>query len=324
MAAARDWSLRRVDEIRRRLLGIDRQATAIRSLVMTGSLARLDACPESDGDLIVVLHDEVAPDSQEATEAVHAIWRPLESLGLRPPKAGGIYRSPTSGHQLCSGRRGVVEESREIFGKRIQLLLEARSVLGQDACTALQRDILQRYAEHPFAARPGELWSYLTDDLIRYWRSYRVWRQWDTSPDNGGWYVRNLKLAHGRRLSYASLLLSCLRCACPEVASVEPLLAFVGMTPLERLWSLDQEIGAGVFDGISGCYERYLHTMHDAQVRRKLGSCTPSSPQRALREAPEEFTDLLDNAEQLRAALVRLVRALAPADSDDRLASVIL
>ncbi len=240
---------------------------------------------------------------------------------MREPQGGGVFAKPTSRQQLCDGPCGVVAEDVDIFGKRIQLLLEARPIFGANACTQLQRDILKRYAEHPFASRDGELWGYLTDDLIRYWRSYRVWRQWDITSGNGGWYLRNLKLRHSRLITYAALLLACVADTTDE-PSVESLLKFLQMTPLERIRHADQRFDAGGFDAICQHYDNFLAQINDATRRQAFENATPAIPQQALNSADDSFSGLLDNSDQLRIAIVKLLRALPDAKSDRILATL--
>ena len=319
IARARAWTLRRVDEIRYELAGLEKQAPALRCIVLSGSLARLDACPQSDADLIVVLGDKTPLDSDEARDVARAAGDRLESLGLRRPQSSGVFVSPTSRRQLCDGPRGIVDEAVDVFGKRIQLLLEARAVLGSTACTQLQRDILLRYVDHPFAQRPGQRWNYLTDDLIRYWRSYRVWRHWDITETNGGWFVRNLKLRYSRLLTFASLLLACVT-DIGDRRTVEALLALIPLTPLERIRRCEQQLGGHEFDTVCRLYEGFLQVANDAEHRMDLEGEKLVDPRAGLRNASPAFQKLVDDSDDLRAALWRLLRHLP----DDVLAGIVV
>ncbi len=322
LAAARAWTVQLVGDMQLKLADLQAELPTVKCVVLSGSLARLDASPQSDVDLIVVLRDEALGDEERASNAVSVVWQRLESLGLREPQGGGVFAKPTSRQQLCDGPRGVVAENVDIFGKRIQLLLEARPIFGGEECMQLQRDILQRYADHPFAHRADELWGYLTDDLIRYWRSYRVWRQWDIKTGNGGWYLRNLKLRHSRLVTYAALLLACVADTI-EKPSVESLLELLRLPPLERLHYVDQQLGVGAVAAVCQYYDSFLHQINDAAHRNAFEDATPSTPQQALDEADEQFAHLLDNSDQLRTALVRLILAVPNEHGDRILASLV-
>ena len=287
---------------------------------MAGSIARLDASPQADGDLIVVLDDDTPLEGGDARRAVEATWQRLAPLGLSRPRSDGVFARPTSRQQLCDGPRGVVAEPVEVFGKRIHFLLEARDVLGSEAFSNLQREILDRYAGHPFQHRPGDRWSYLTDDLIRYWRSYRVWRNWDTR--SGSWYLRNVKLRHSRLVTYASLLFACVL-ESEEDQGSDSLLEWIRLPPLERLYRVDQQLKVGVYDEIVDCYSRYLEVIHDADRRLALKQASVWDVNHPLRDAPAEFLELLDNSDRLRVALVRLLRGMPDSTFDQLLRGLV-
>lgn len=321
LAASRAWSLETCDQIRAALQALGDELPAVRSVILTGSLARLDACSLSDVDLIVVLEDGYPLATPEASQAVASTWDRLLPLGLRAPNLQGVFATPTSRAELCDGPRGIVDEAVAVFGKRIQILLEATPVYGAEPFESLQAQILERYRDHPFSERDGETWSYLTDDLIRYWRSYRVWRHWDLDSDNGGWFLRNLKLRHSRLLTYASVLLACSASESSAGEAAE-LLTLLRRTPLERLWWLEQQSGGDNFERICRHYDRFLAEVTSPEVRDELESCRADSDA-ARMEAPSAFTELMQNAEELRTALVALLRQLPEFEDDRALARLI-
>ncbi len=315
IVAASAASLETVDNLRIRLAALHSQLPELSCVLVCGSLARLDASEVSDADLIVVLKDEAIGDSAKEQQIVSHIWNQLVSLGLEPPQGDGIFATPISRSELCDGPCGVVAEDVGIFGKRIHLLLESRSVFGDDTCRELQRTILTRYASHPFSSQKGEYWKYLTDDLIRYWRSYSVWRHWDMKTSAGGWYMRNAKLRHSRLLTYASLLLVCVVDEM-EQPSIDSLLKRITQTPLERLQHIDEQFNADTIDEICFHYDAFLGSINDSTFRQRLETACPSSAQNALQEAPSGFIELLDNSDKLRAALVKIVQSLPDAACD--------
>ena len=302
----RDWSLEQVIKLQGLLSDIRQTHPIVDSVVVSGSLARLDAGPDSDSDIIVILSDDAELKDAVAGDAVTEISRRSEPLGLRSAQAAGIFATPTSRSELCDGPRGIVDESMSVFGKRMQLLLEARPIFGTDACRELQRDILRRYTKHPFANQPNELWNYLTDDLIRYWRSYRVWRHWDVAPGNGGWYLRNLKLRYSRLLSYASLLMSC-SAANRELNSV---LDVLSLTPLERLARLENHLEIDTMKPIYESYDCFLRIVSDSEIHHRLEGLQIDEAETAMQTAPLEFETLLGSSRSIQSALVTLLSRL--------------
>ena len=308
--ARRDWSLEQTEKLRGIMSDICQSCPAVRSVIVSGSLARLDAGPNSDIDVIVVMSDDTELTSSISGDTVTEISRRCETLGLRSAQATGIFASPTSRSELCDGPRGIVNESMAVFGKRMQLLLEARPIFGINACRDLQSDILQRYLAHPFSSQSHEHWSYLTDDLIRYWRSYRVWRHWDIEPSNGGWYLRNLKLRNSRLLSYASLLLSCAT-ANRELNSV---LDVLSLTPLERLAQLEHRLEhrleTKTMKPICEAYDCFLRIVNDSESRRRLEDIQVDRAETAMQTATTKFEELLASSRSIQAALVTLLSRL--------------
>lgn len=306
VAAARAWSLRKVGEMESRLAALKSPHSELSCIVLCGSLARWEACTESDIDLIFVLHDTIRLDSAEAESALETVFDVLGTFNLRRPKPDGVFVSPTSRSQLCDAPRGIVTEAMDVFGKRIQLLLEARPIFGPEACRRLQSEILMRYASHPFAQRRGEYWGYLVDDLMRFWHSYRVWRYWDVKQGIGGWYSRNIKLRFSRLMSCASLLLACAVDSL-EGPHVDSLLGWLELTPLERIVQVDERMNTGAAEAIIGYYDRFLLAISDPELRRVLTQASAASPQDALVNGPPIFNSLLDDADGLRSELVRLM-----------------
>src|SRR5207253_11441058 len=98
---------------------------------------------------------------------------------------------------------GQVAEDLPTFGKRMQLLLDARPVFESAGFAALQASVLRCHAAGAHDCITPRIWSYLLNDLIRYYRSLRIRDAFNFSTSKGGWYVRAAKLGHSRVLLYA-------------------------------------------------------------------------------------------------------------------------
>jgi len=84
---------------------------SILTVVACGSLGRMEAVDGSDGDLIVVLNDEIPTDSPEAQQAWDSVWEALVPLELPHSRRGGIFAIPTTPAALCnSDARGKIDE----------------------------------------------------------------------------------------------------------------------------------------------------------------------------------------------------------------------
>jgi hypothetical protein len=176
--------------------------SGIDAVIAAGSLGRLEAHATSDFDGIVL----AAPGGP--TKVPAAVFETVAALGLRPPKTDGIYRDTVTAVELCSlSDRGSLEEPPARFGKRMQLLLDARPVWGDAAFFAAQREVLNWYAGDYLAAETDAQWTLLLNDWSRYLHAYAGWQQHKRShTDDDSWNLRQAKLRSSRVLTFAGLL----------------------------------------------------------------------------------------------------------------------
>ncbi len=73
LASARVWTTQLVEAMRFKLADLHTDLPAVKCVVLSGSLARLDASPQSDVDLIVVLEDEALANHEQADGAVSSV-----------------------------------------------------------------------------------------------------------------------------------------------------------------------------------------------------------------------------------------------------------
>ena len=73
--------------------------------------------------------------------------------------------------------------------------------MGDEYFQKLISGVLERYAAGFLIYDQKKEWVYLLNDLIRYFRSYSAWQQFNLSHDSvDSWYMRNTKL---RNSSYS-------------------------------------------------------------------------------------------------------------------------
>jgi len=281
-------------------------ASEVRCLAVSGSLGRMEQMPHSDVDLIVVLHNNC--DDQRATEVYDAVWSNLSAVGLPRPKPTGIFATPTSQAQLCRASDiGKVDEDMAVFGKRIQLLLDAQPLVNGAAFHSLQDAILTRYGQDDALRHGDGCWTYLQRDLIRYFQSMAIHCQWRDRNQAGAWRLRNLKLQHSRRLMTAGLLLTLGECTTRGSESLDWLLSQLRLTPLERIASVFSTRNDEDFATIAACYDQFLAALQDDGFRRRLAS-PPNDPAAPLDEC-EDYRRLRRNGRQLAAELQRFLLA---------------
>jgi predicted nucleotidyltransferase len=221
------------------------------SIVVHGSLARLEFTSESDLDWTFLIDGQANPQHQDD---LLRIRRKLEHVDLKPPGPEGTFGTLTFSHEIIH-MIGGEEDSNANTTKRILLLLEAAAVGDYDqALLAVRKNILDRYLREDYglgksAGSNDPRWIplFLLNDMARYWRTMAVdfaYKQRRRGID--GYALRSLKLGISRKLIYASGLLSCFWCD-PQISTTAPSEEFkrqkciaalnemISLTPLERM-----------------------------------------------------------------------------------------
>ena len=282
---------------------------SIRSVAVSGSLGRMEQLPQSDCDIIVVVADESLEEGpQRAAVLQQSVWDALRPLQIPAPLPDGIFAQPTSVGQLCDpARRGRIEEEPAVFGKRIQLLLDTQPVYGSEAYRDCVTSILDWYTGSP--ADGSSDWTYMQNDLIRYYRSLCVACQWGDRDNPARRWERNAKLRHSRLISYAALLLLSVEASLLRQPS-DWLMAQLTLTPLERLAAVYQRARQPGFARIMEAYDQFLGCLESrvfSQVDAQVG---------ALAEHPT-YRLLEDGGREIAAELTRLL--LSQSAENDRL-----
>ncbi|MEE3369123.1 MAG: DUF294 nucleotidyltransferase-like domain-containing protein [Planctomycetota bacterium] len=277
----------------------------VRTVAVSGSLGRMEKTANSDLDLIVVVHDQVTrgPAPRAACKRVYQALRPL---GLATPRTDGIFAGPSTQETLCDPlRRGTIAEEPEVFGKRIQWLLDCQPIYGFDAFETLLDGVLKWYAvEFPTDGEGGAA-VYLMNDLVRYFRAICVDCQWRGRQDGARWRLRNLKLMHTRLVACGALLLSLgemSRAGCQH----DWLRKQLRCTPLERLVRVFQQYQqTEELQRILASYAHFLACYSDPAFRANLE--TGVGAREATPAAHPLYRELRGNAEGIQDELVRFM-----------------
>lgn len=210
---------------------------------VSGSLARMEAHEYSDVDLILVVDDRTSPISDtQAESAFRRAWDELDALGAVRPKPGGIYSVCARWKDLIrSDARGTIDEDITTFGHRIQLMMDAQPVAGNDCFEDVQRSLLHWYTETSLVQLFGEpgAFHWLWQDVQRYWRSLRSRTCWIHSNDESKAVMLNVKLRSSRLLLVFAFLDMLNRVQADQSRSpdemIDSIVHSLTLTPVERL-----------------------------------------------------------------------------------------
>lgn len=293
--------------------------SAIETVAAAGSLGRMEACPDtSDADLIIVLSDEIDLDTdegkEEAKKAWDSVWQVVSRhLTIEKPKPTGVFAKATNRKKLLKSV-GDAAEQYEVFGKRLLLLLETQPVFNDENYTQLIDSIVDSYAAKYVERDPKKEWTFLLNDLIRYFRSLAVNYQWDFNKEEEKWLLRNVKLRHSRLIMYGGLLMLLGEASKERKDKVAWLKNHLKMTPLERLaWVYEQNKDWN-FHRVAGLYDVFLLHLNNPETRKKLNvdpveAKTEDEDSYKQRYKNPEFATLKANSDGLIAELLRFVIA---------------
>ena len=259
----------------------------------------MEQLAQSDCDLIVILQDDVGFAGPVAESAYAAVWEALRPLELSRPRPQGIYATPSTKQQLCCpASRGQIDEPPGIFGKRIQLLLDCQPVYNSQAYRQLADSIVDRYALGHRESSTCRDWEYLICDLIRYFRSLKVY----ALDQSERWRLRNLKLRYSRLILYVGLLWLIGESSAAGDGDADWLKDRLRMTPLERIASVyNRYEDDGLWRVIAG-YDAFLQQLGDAAFRESVATATQGRP-----DCHPKFIELLEDSRDVLRELMRFV-----------------
>ena len=280
----------------------------------------MEAAAHSDLDLVIVVDDAAGVDTNVCQNCVRSVWEALEPLGIDKPLSSGIFMQAVSVAQLCDPAAiGNLDYPRHVFGLRMQLLLDAQPIYGETNYHALMANILNWYSTGSLQHEQLTPSRYLLNDLIRYYRSYGVWHQFDdTQIPSDSWALRQVKINHSRLLSYTALLALALRA--DETNSTNRIerwqnnmMSHLHLTPLERLHSLytqsitASDSTASTFQSLLRHYAHVLEQLADEKIRQTLLTITAATITSLPSADKEVFDHLMLTNSQLRSSLGELL-----------------
>lgn len=276
----------------------------VRCVAVGGSLARMEASSASDCDLIIIVDDQGDGDFESGRQAFNKIWAALESLELGLPEPAGIFSGPVSIQSLLNPQTiGHVSEEQSVFGTRMQFLLEAQPIAGESSFRSISRDIVERYATRYIALDNTKQWTYLLNELVRYFKSLCQTYLFEELYDDRRWRQRNLKARHSRVLMYAGLLFLLGESSTVTQSKTDWLAARLTWTPLERLAAVYEAHSEARFRVLAECMDLFLKCFSDQEWRHGLAN-TIDSDSPLARESNSHFQFLKQNGDRFLAELL--------------------
>jgi hypothetical protein len=308
LTAAHVYSSRQIALLEQLFEARAAQLDAVETVAVGGSLGRFEASADSDIDCIIVLRDDASQASgDQQVLLVHEIFA---QTAFKAPKANGIYRDGIARRQLLDTRAlGSLGEAPAVFGKRIQLLLDARPVFAQQRCQRLQRAVIDWYASDFIALKPSRGWTYLSNDVMRYLHSYAAWQQFkfERSADDS-WQLRQAKFRSSRLLTFAAMMFL-LGESDGNDNKREWLCERLPLTPLERLHAIMTRYDGAAYQALLIAYEACFAALADSAVRATLVTTGPDDETRMSAALHSNFERLRQSSAELAAQLTEFALA---------------
>ncbi len=314
--ASREYSNALVQRAREALTATAPNLEHLETIAVCGSLGRLEANSSSDIDCIIVVNGPTGTAESDAlAERISQVLSPLE---LKASKPWGIYREPISTASLLdTAALGSLEERAEVFGKRLQLLLDARPLLHEKAFTRLQARVVDWYATGFLDVNPGSSWTYLINDLMRYLHSYAAWQQYKFERTNDdSWQLRQAKFRSTRLVTLAGLLVL-LGESNHDIGKRDWLNDRLAYSPLERLALVMNKYDRSAFDEFLDAYEVIHRLISDRAIRDELLTTGPDSIATLAREPLRAYAQIHEVSGNIIQVLTRFILA-RQADWDPR------
>lgn len=296
-----------------------RRRSSDASIVVFGSVARLEVTSGSDTDWILLLDGSATPEHRSLTSEVKQTLRRGEYI---EPGSSGIFGTFVSSHDLVH-RIGGEDDSNSNTTRRVLLLLESFPLGDREAYDRVRKQLLRRYIEDDRGLTHGSgdfrVPRFLLNDLTRYWRTVTVDFVYKQAAGGKNWALRNAKLRMSRKLLFAAGLLRCFFCHLDPLAlearralrarqpEVYLLLQYMeeqfSSTPLESIAKacLEFDVDEKTCRGIFNSYDRFLALLDDEKKRKALESATDPDGFRAaetwaeVREMTKPFHEGLVN-----------------------------
>lgn len=259
------------------------------SVVVFGSVARMEKTSSSDTDWILLIDGSSIPEHKKQEREVQSA---LLSKKFIEPGTSGVFGKMVGSHSIIHNIGGE-DDLNSNTTRRVLLLLESLPVGNREAYDRVRRQVLRRYLEDDRGLLYGggdvRIPRFLLNDLTRYWRTITVDFVYKQVADNDKkWALRNAKLRMSRKLVFAAGLLHCFFChldASADLArealktaggDVSLLTAYLeqqlSLSPLEIVAKacverkIEPKTACDIFDS----YDRFLGILDDTEKRDDL------------------------------------------------------
>ena len=279
------------------------------SLVVVGSLGRLESLQCSDVDLVTIYPDDrsleqIQPLDRAARDFVRT------RIGVEVSK-GENFTGPTRLKDIADQSMiGGTNDNVNALTKRVGILTEARVILNPDFSLEFSRELMGAYLATAEVRR--RYFVSIADEIVRYYRTLCVDYKSRVDGENKPWAIRYLKLRCSRKYWFFSLMLGMtgilVESEPRENQAIEKLAALLAQSPTQRIVDALAAAALPRSSAIFAYYGNFLKGMSEHQVRTQIENLDYAN-----RHAHEEFVRMKAHADRLHRSMLEIIESLPAA-----------
>lgn len=317
----------------KRLLDIISQLTTADSafghqacVYATGSFGRLEAGPNSDLDLFIVVetdkHEKHLLNNIDEIKLKYQLINTAETIGVAKFDGGGRFLTSHSVDSFTKWLGSSEDDVRNTLTGRMLMLLESKPLIGQSIYQHTIDLVINKY----FRDYPGHeinfTPSFLFNDIIRMWRTFCVNYEFNRKEGDSRNKIKNLKLKFSRMLTcYSAIIYLMALYARNNCVSPDDVNTMVKLSPTERLefvankdFGFDSQVAASLNVHVYNALSHYSDFLALAHLDQRKAARLYKSNESKWRNDSYEFgrhlssmIDTLDETSQSADNLRRLV-----------------
>lgn len=287
----RTYTQGKITELQNKLVDTRARLGGIACIYATGSFGRLEAGKNSDLDgFIVGLSKSLEPNETRPAQSkltrldeicVKAdLIEATRELGFPDFDGDGRYLAHYSVDKLTLNLGKPEDDAENTLTSRLLLFLESKPLLGDEVYKEVIREVIAAYWNDYDKHKSEFIPAYLTNDILRLWRTFCVNYEARTSSTPETMRIKrkikNYKLKHNRMLTcYSAILFLIGVLRLEKTVSAERAFQMSQLTPTERLnWLLKDdafEVAHNSLNDLVGQYEIFLESTKagdDALVKK--------------------------------------------------------
>lgn len=270
----REYTLQRMDELRRELNDTSERLGRNACVYATGSFGRLEAGENSDLDGFIVGLSRAmepgetgpAPSKLPRLDEICVKADLIEATRkLRFPDfdGDGRYLAHYSVDNLAHNLGRPEDDAENTLTSRLLLFLESKPLLGEAVYEDVIREVVAAYWSDYEKHKAEFVPAFLTNDILRLWRTFCVNYEARTSstPESKRIKrkIKNYKLKHNRMLTcYSAILYLLGTLRLDRTVSLDKAVEMSKKTPTERLaWLLEIDAFNSAHDALRELLEQY-------------------------------------------------------------------